>query len=280
MPRAIWAGAISFGMVAIPVKLYPATQSKTVAFNSLHESCNSRIRHKKYCEHHEQLVPDSEIVKAYEYSKDQYVIIEPEDFTTLPVTSTHTIGIAQFVDLDEIDPVYFDKTYYLEPEELGQKPYMLLREALKNSGKVAIARVSIRQKEHLACLRIYGDGVLMETMYFPDEIRDDGELNIPESADALSEQEVAMAQMLIDQLSGTFDPANTTDEFRQAVMAMIEAKLSSSVPVSATAAAPAPSTVVDLMAAIRESIELAKQGETPTIASAPAEEQPAEAVAT
>ncbi len=260
MPRAIWKGAISFGMVAIPVKLYPATGSKTVKFSMLHEPCNSRIRYKRYCEHHEEMVDDSEIVKAYEYAKDQYVVMEPSDLSELPVPSTHTIAITQFVDLTEIDPVYFDRSYYLEPETMGQKPFMLLTRALEESGKVAIAKVSIRQKEHLCCIRKFEDGVIMETMYFPDEIRDTGELEIPEGADALSDQEMAMAGMLIDQLSGEFDAGLHGDEYRVAVEHAIEAKLGAAEPLTVSPAPAAPSHVVDLMAALKASVEAAKSG--------------------
>ena len=174
--RSIWKGAVSFGLVAIPIKLYTATESKDISFVTLHSTCQNRIRQKKYCPHHETEVEQSEIVRGYQFAKDQYVVMEEGNFENLPVPSAHVIEITQFVDLAEIDPINFERTYMLEPEGVGTKPFYLLKQALESSGRVAIAKVSLRQKEHLCCLRPYGQGISMHTMYQSDEIRGTNEL--------------------------------------------------------------------------------------------------------
>ena len=256
-PRTIWKGAISFGMVAIPVKLYPATQSKSISFVTIHRTCNTRLRQKRYCPTDDVEVDLSEVVKGYEYSKDQYVVMEESDFLNLPVASTHTVDITRFVDLQAIDPMYFNRSYVLEPEAVGAKPFYLLRKALESTGRVALAKVSIRQKEHLCCLRPYDEAIVMATMYFPDEIRAFEDLDLPEEDSLVSEQELQMAVSLIDQLTGSFEPEEYHDEYRATLERAIEARLSSSEPISA-APAPTRGKVVDLMAALRDSIELAK----------------------
>ena len=254
-PRAIWKGAISFGMVAIPIRLFPATQSKSISFVQLHKTCNNRIRQRRYCEFHEQFVETSEIGRAFEYAKEQYVILEDADFQNLPVPSTHTIEIKQFVDLDEIDPVYFNTAYYIEPEGVGAKPYALLRAALDDSKKVAIGKVALRQKEQLCCLRTLDEGLVLETIFYPDEIRDQGDLELPdESVSKLTKQEMELAKTLVDQLSGKFDVTSYQDEYRNLLERVIEAKLTSSEPAIPTAAEPV-GQIGDLQAALMASIE-------------------------
>ena len=257
-PRSIWKGAISFGMVAIPVKLYPATESKSISFVTLHSSCHTRLRQKRYCSTHDAEVPLDEVTKGYEYSKDEYVAMEDSDFQNVPVPSTHTVQITQFVDLEEIEPIYFSRSYVLEPESVGMKPFYLLRKTLESTGRVAIAKVSLRQKEHLCTLRPFGEAIVMATMYFPDEIRSFDELELPQEDSLISEQELAMATSLVDQLTGRFDPGEYHDEYRSALEAAIEARLSSTEPVTAPLAA-ARGKVVDLMAALKDSIESVKQ---------------------
>ena len=200
--RSIWNGAISFGMVVIPVKLYPATDSKDISFVSLHSTCENRIRQPRFCPHHETTVESSEIIRAYEYAKDQYIKMSDSDFDDLPVPSRHTIKITQFVDLASVDPVFYDKSYSLEPQEIGVKPFYLLKQALESSGRVAIAKVSIRQKENVCLLRPFEQGLMMETMHFPDEVRGMNELNLPEEEAEFTKQEMDMAATLIDQLTG------------------------------------------------------------------------------
>ena len=262
--RAIWKGAISFGMVAIPVKIYAATDSKDIAFVTLHSTCRNRIRQRHYCPYHETIIDSSEEVRAYEYAKEQYVVMEEADFENLPVPSKHTIGISQFVQLEVIDPMFYERSYALEPEGVGVKPFYLLKKALETTGRVAIAKVSLRQKEHLCCLRPYKQGLILETMHYPDEIRGTSELYLPEEEASLSEQEVNMAVALIDQLTTEFEPEVHSDQYRFALERVIEGKLGT--PQQVTAAPPPPQGKVgDLMEALRASIEAAKQGRPVTI---------------
>ena len=255
--RSIWNGAISFGMVVIPVKLYPATDSKDISFVTLHNTCHNRIRQKRYCPYHEEEVKAGDEVRAYEYAKEQYVIMEEGDFENLPVPSKHNIEITQFVDLSVIDPMYFERSYSLEPDNIGLKPYYLLKKALETTGRVAIAKISIRQKEHLCCLRPFEQGITLETMHYPDEIRGNNELHMPEDEATLSEQEMGMAIALIDQLTGTFEPELHRDEYRAALERVIQGKLGAEEPVTA-APTPPKGKVGDLMEALRASIEATK----------------------
>lgn len=255
--RSIWNGAISFGMVVIPVKLYPATDSKDISFVNLHSTCENRIRQPRYCPHHETPVESSEIIRAYEYAKDQYIKMADSDFDDLPVPSRHNIDITQFVDLASVDPIFYDKSYSLEPQEIGVKPFYLLKQALESSGRVAIAKVSIRQKENICLLRPFEQGLMMETMHFPDEVRGMNELNLPEEEAEFTKQEMDMAATLIDQLTGEFDPALYRDEYRIALERVIEAKLTGSEPVTATPVS-SQGKVGDLMDALRASIESTK----------------------
>ena len=251
--RSIWKGAVSFGMVAIPIKLYPATESKDFSFVTLHESCHTRLRQKRYCPFHETEVEYADVVRGYEYSKDQYVIMAESDFENLQVPSSHTIDITQFVDLGDIDPINFDRSYMLEPEGVGTKPFYLLKQALENSKRVALAKVSIRQKEHLCCLRPFGSGIARHTMHYPDEISGTFDLELPEEQTAITEQEMAMATSLIDQLTGSYDPSQSRDEYREALERTIAAKLNSEQVVAAAPVA-GPANVTDLMEALRASI--------------------------
>src|SRR3954471_9106291 len=171
MPRAMWKGAISFGLVTIPVAVYPATEEKTLRFNQLHDEDMGRIRYKRVCEVDGEEVPFEHIVKGYEIEKDRYVVLTDEDFDAVPVESSRAIDIQQFVELEEIDPILFKKSYYLVPEETGAKAYALLRQALEDESKVGVAKVSFRDKEHLAGLRFKDEVLVLETMYWPDEIR-------------------------------------------------------------------------------------------------------------
>lgn len=262
--RSIWKGAVSFGMVAIPIRLYTATESKDIAFVTLHNACTSRIRQKRFCSHHEVEVEHADVVRGYEYAKDQYVVMQESDFENLPVASTHVIEITRFVDLADIDPINFERSYMLEPEGVGTKPFYLLKQALENSHRVAIAKVSLRQKEHICCLRPYEHALAMHTMHYPDEIRGTSELGLPEEQTAINEQEMAMATALIDQLTGPYDPSVYQDEYRLTLERTIEAKLTSEEPVTAAPAAPK-GKVTDLMEALRASIAAAKdQGSAKT----------------
>jgi len=245
-------------MVAIPIRLYTATESKDIAFVTLHKSCLTRLRNKRYCPFHEAEVEQEEVVRGYEYAKDQYVVVEDSDFENLPVASMHTIEILQFVNLAEVDPMQFERGYMLEPEGVGVKPFYLLKQALENTGRAAIAKVSLRQKEHICCLRPYEHAIALHTMLYPDEVRGTAELALPEEQVAITDPEMGMARMLIDQLTTSYDPTRYQDEYRTALERAIEAKLTSKEAVMAAPPAP-PGKVTDLMEALRASIAAVKQ---------------------
>lgn len=251
MPRAIWRGAISFGMVSIPVKLFTATESKDIAFRQLAADDLGRVKMLRWSPTLDREVAFDELVKGYEYAKDQYVIVDQEDFDTLPVPSKHTIQISAFVKAEEIDPVYYERTYGLEPEEAGLKPFKLLLQAMEEKDLIAIGKLAIRQKEHLCALRPHEDGIVIETLYYPDEIRDLDIVDLSEIE--VSEEEMKMAYALIDMLEKPFDPTEYHDEYRDALMDLIQAKLEGG-EIVRDESAPAPQTV-DLMAALKASIE-------------------------
>ncbi|MCY3647521.1 MAG: Ku protein [Chloroflexi bacterium] len=253
MPRAIWKGVISFGMVSIPIRLFPATESKDIGFRQLRRDTNTRVRMLRWDPVEEQEVPYEEIVKGYEYAKDRYVIVDDEDLEKLPLPTKHTIELTAFVEEAEIDPVHYEKSYYLSPEDAGIKPYSLLIRAMQAKGLIAIAKVAIRTKERLCALRARGDQLILETLYYPDEIRDPGE---SVAVDEVSEEEMEMARALIEMLEEPFDPEKYKDQYREALMTIINAKLEGQEVATPEAAAPQPA--VDLMAALRASVEAAK----------------------
>ena len=269
MPRPIWKGAITFGMISIPVKLYGATESKDLAFNTLHKECKSRLKQKRWCPVDDREVFQDEVVRAFEFTKDQYIEITEEDLEGLPIPSKHTIELTSFVKQADIDPVYFERTYYLEADQVGAKPYALLMRALKTKQVCAVAKVALRNKESLCILRA-GDAVLMlETLYYPDEIRT-AELE-PTPEVLVSPAELNMALSLVEMLEEPFDPKKYQDGYREALLAMIAAKANGQ-EVVAQPEAPLPKTV-DLMAALKASLEAAKKGKP---GSAPAREEPEE----
>jgi DNA end-binding protein Ku len=261
MPRAIWSGAISFGLVNIPVKLYSAVSRKTVRFHQLDREDNQRIQQKRVNPRTGEEVPYENLVKGYELAPDRYVVITPEELDGLEPQKTKTIDIEDFVDLSEIDPIYYDHPYYLVPDKGAEKAYKLLLEAMKESGKVAIARVVIRSKENLVAIRPL-DGVLtMETMLFGDEVvPPDGIEDIPSSDGKAktSAREVEMAKQLIDSLTAEFDPDKYRDEYRDRVLDMIERKADGQ-DVVVEAPEEEPQKVPDLMAALEASIKGAKR---------------------
>jgi len=256
----MWKGAISFGLVSIPIRVFPATEEKTLRFNQLHAKDGGRIKYQRVCSIDGEEVPYDEIVKGYEIEKDRYVMLDDEDFDAVPVESSRAIDIQEFVDISEIDPIYYKKTYYLVPEETGVKAYTLLREAMSDSSKVGIAKVSFRDKEHLAALRFAGDVFVLETMYWPDEIRE-AEFDELKQPVKLRPQEVQMAQALIESLSGEWNPEEFTDEYREALMRIVEAKASGEEIVVAEPEEEA--KVVDLMEALKASVEAAKKSSKP-----------------
>jgi DNA end-binding protein Ku len=260
MPRAMWKGAISFGLVSVPVGLYTATEEKSLRFNQLHDEDFGRIKMQRVCSKCGEMVDFEHIVKGYEYEKDKYVILTDEDFDAVPVESTRAIDIVQFVDLADIDPVYFQKSYYLVPEETGLKAYTLLRRAMQEDGRVAIAKVAFRDKEHLAALRFKDNVFVLETMFWPDEIRA-ADFEILDKQVEVRENEVQMAKSLIDNLTDAFKPEEFRDEYREALLEIVEKKAAGEeievVP------EPEPTKVVDLMEALKASVEATKKKAAP-----------------
>ncbi|HEX9123723.1 MAG TPA: Ku protein [Actinomycetota bacterium] len=263
MPRSMWKGAISFGLVTIPVAVYPVTEEKGLKFNQLHDEDGGRIRYKRVCEKDGEEVTFDHIVKGYEYEKDRYVILTDEDLDKVPVESSRAIDIQQFVDLDEIDPVLFKKSYYLVPDETGAKAYALLRRALTEENKVGVAKVSFRDKEHLAALRFKEDVFVLETMYWPDEIRA-AEFDTVGAGAKVRAQEVEMAKTLIENLTEPWNPEAYRDDYREALLEIVEKKIAGEeIEVVPEAA---PSKVVDLMEALKASVEAAKKKTPPAAA--------------
>jgi len=254
--RALWRGSISFGLVNVPVRMYAATERKSVSFRQIHRECGTPIRYEKVCPACNRKVEEDEIARGYEYEKGRFVIIEDKDLEAIPDETTRTIDIIDFVDLKEIDPVYFDHSYFLGPEETGQKAYLLLFEALRKTGKIAIAKVMIRAKQSLACLRPYGENQLViETMFYPDEVRDAGEITVSPGI-KLHENEIKMAVQLIDSLAAEFRPEKYTDEYRKALLDIIRAKVEGQ---EIKIPAPREEKVVDLMEALKASLAMVEE---------------------
>jgi len=254
MPRSIWSGVITFGLVSIPVKLYPATQDKDVSFHQLHRPDHSRIKYKKFCATEDTEVETEDIVRAFEVSKDQYVEVTDDDLEHLPLPAKHTIELSAFVKADDIDPIYFEKSYYLEPEDTGLKPYALLMKVLEKKGVTGVATIAIRNKESLCALRPHDSTLLLETLHYPDEIR---EREFKLESTAVSDRELAVAGTLVDALEETFDPGKYHDHYREALLELIASKTEGRevvTPEAESAGAP----VTDLMAALRASIEAAQ----------------------
>jgi DNA end-binding protein Ku len=271
MARSIWRGAISFGLVNVPVKLYSAVSKKTVRFNQLHEKDGSRIQLKRFCAEEDHEVPYEEIVKGYEISPGRYVVITPEELEALDPKKTRTIDIEDFVDLDEIDPLFYEHPYYLAPDTGASKPYKLLLEALKQTNKVAIARVVIRTKEYLTAIRPAGDVLTMETMLFADELIDPDVLDeLPDEDVRATEREVDMARQLIESLATGFEPEKYRDEYRERVLELIEQKASGQ-EIAMPAEPEEPAAVPDLMAALEASLAAAKGGKQKLEATAGAD---------
>jgi DNA end-binding protein Ku len=260
MPRAIWSGSISFGLLNVPVKLYSAVSRKNVSFRELRASDGSRVRHKRVAEADGEEVPYEEIVKGYEVAPDQFITITREELEELDPKKTRAIEIEDFVDLDEIDPIYFDHPYYLGPDKGAEKAYRLLVEAMEDSRKVAIARFVLRNRESLAALRPMDGVMTMATMRFADEVVSPGEIvdSVEEGDGQPAKRELDMAKSLIDSLSSDFEADKYRDEYREELLALLERKAKGEEVVSATTEAPKPTKAPDLMAALEESLAAVK----------------------
>jgi len=263
--RAIWKGAISFGLVSIPVKLYTAIEERDISFHQVHREDGGRIRYRRVCSIDGDEVPYSDIAKGYELPGGEMVVLTDEDLADLPLSTSRTVDVLSFVPLDQVDPIYFARTYYLEPEKTAAKPYVLLRDALERSGMVALVKVAIRTKESLATLRVRDGVLVLETMVWPDEVRAP-EFDFLDDGVTVRPQELSMAESLIESMAGDFDPTQYHDEYREALQQVVEAKIEGREVVEPpTEVAAETSPAVDLMAALRASVAAAKRsrGEEP-----------------
>ena len=257
MPRAIWSGSISFGLLNVPVKLYSAVSRKNVSFRELREKDGSRIRHKRVAEADGEEVSYEDIVKGYEVAPEQYVVITRDELEEIDPKKTRAIEIQDFVDLDDIDPIYFDHPYYLGPDKGAEKAYALLVKAMGDAKKVAVARFVLRNREHLAAIRPADTVLTMATMRFADEVVAPGELGddvVPEDGRKLDKREVDMAKQLIDSLTADFDPSKYHDEYREELLSLIDRKAQGKSVVEAVSEEPTPTKAPDLMAALEESL--------------------------
>jgi DNA end-binding protein Ku len=255
MPRSIWTGSISFGLVNVPVRMYSAISESDLRFHLLHEPDGGRIGYQKICKAEGDPVPDEEIVKAFEFEKDEFVVLTDEDFAAAKTEGVKTIEISDFVPYDEIDPIYFEKTYFLGPQAGGEKVYALLRDAMEQTGLAAIGKFVMRDRQHLGCLRVREGTITLEKMFFHDEVRPLDEI-APEGV-KVAKTELEMATALIEQFTGSFEPSKYEDTYRESLCGIIRAKRKGE---SVTAAKPeAEEEPTDLMAALRASVEAAKR---------------------
>ncbi|SHI36082.1 DNA end-binding protein Ku [Tessaracoccus bendigoensis DSM 12906] len=258
MPRSIWKGSISFGLVTIPVRLYGASEDKDVSFHQVHSTDGGRIRYQRVCEVCGEVVQFADIAKGFEAGDGRLAVLTDDDFANLPLSTLKTVDVVQFVAEGEVDPRYFQRSYFLEAEAVGQKPYVLLRDALARENRVAVVKVALRSRESLALIRPKDDLLLLHTMFWPDELRD-GSFAAPPAEVSVSEAEIEMAKLLIAQLEGTFDPEAYTDSYRETLLEVVEAKLAGAAVPEATDTSAPVGDVVDLMAALRASVDAAKK---------------------
>ena len=256
--KALWKGAITFGLISIPVRLYSAVSEKGLKFHLLHEEDGGRIRYQRVCAKCGKEVTWDDIVKGYEYSKDHYVQFTEDELDSVDVDSVRAIDVVAFVPLEAIDPIYFNKTYYVAPEPSGLKAYRLLQEALEAEGQVGIAKVALRDKEHLATVRLKDEVFVLETMHWPDEIREP-EFEELDKKIEVRDAEVKMARQLVQQLSDEFRPEEFQDEYRVALEALVEKKVEGEEITVAAVPEEEPTKVVDLMEALKASVEQAKK---------------------
>lgn len=259
--HTVWKGSISFGLVNIPIKLHAATENKDIKLRQLHKECHTPISYAKVCEGCKQEVKNEDIVKAYEYSKNKFVILDEEELEKLKKENEDkAVEIIDFVKLEEIDPIYFERSYFMAPDSGGGKAYSLLREALHESGKIGVAKIMIRSKEQLAIVRVYNKTLIMETIHFPDEVRSTADVpNIP-AEQTVVKKELDTALMLVEQLTTEFDPEKYKDDYRTALMELIEEKkVGNNVVTTSEKQTELPSNVTDLMSALQASLDKTKK---------------------
>src|SRR5919106_6826216 len=260
MARSMWRGAIQFGLVTIPVKLYLATESGGIGFNLLHEKDLSRIQMKIYCPVDDEVIPRSDTVRGYEWAKGKYVVITEEDLESVPLKTVRSIEITAFVDEDQAEEKgtrFVKQAYYLEPDEIGRKAFYLLKSVLEETGKVAICKIVLKDREQLAALNPFMKTILLTTLHWPDEIRSLEELNLPEDEIEIKASERRMAEQLVASMAGEFDPSEERDEYREALMKVIEAKVAGEKPEPAKKSEP--TKIADLMAALEASVAAARE---------------------
>jgi DNA end-binding protein Ku len=272
--RSIWKGSVSFGLVSIGVKLYSATEERDVSFHQVRRSDGARIRYKRVAESDGEEVAYADIAKGYQLPSGETVVLTDEDFADLPLPSARVVDVLQFVPVDQIDPIYFNKSYYLEPEKTAVKPYLLLRDALEESETAGLVKVAIRNREQLATLRVRDGVIVLETMIWPDEVREPDFAFLGEDIE-LRPQEQKMARSLLESMAGDFDPSEYTDNYREALESVISAKVEGREVVEVEEAQPNAGNVVDLMSALRASVDAAKKSRGEAPAKKPAAKKPA-----
>ncbi|HEX6870427.1 MAG TPA: Ku protein [Micromonosporaceae bacterium] len=269
--RAIWKGAVSFGLVSIGVKLYSATEEKDIRFHQVHRSDGGRIKYKRTCSVCGEEVSYDDIAKGYDLGGGEMVILTDEDFADLPLSTSRAIDVLEFVPAEQVDPILYSKAYYLEPEGVSTKPYVLLRDALTESDRVAVVKVALRQREQLATLRVREGVLVLNTMLWPDEVRQPSFDFLDEDV-SVRPQELSMATSLIDSMAGDFKPEEFTDNYRAALQQVIDAKVSGQEVVAPPEVEEAPSGAIDLMAALRASVERAKAAREAGVSAAEQDE--------
>jgi DNA end-binding protein Ku len=266
MASTVWKGHLTFGLVSFPIRLYSAARGESISFNQLHKADNSRVKQVLYCAAEDKPIPRSEIVKGFEYEKDRYIVIEDEEVKKVAPSTAKVMEIQEFVKADQVDPIYFETSYYMAPDEAGEKPYALLFDALKRTGYVGVAKVAMHNREHVVILRPGEKGVLMHTMYYQHEIRQVDEFRTDLSL--VKEKELALATSLIEALAGDFEPEKYKDNYRENLLRMIEAKKQGEEVVATPE--PQQAKVVDILEALKASLAMAKKPAASATTSEPA----------
>lgn len=251
MAASVWKGYLTFGLISIPMRLFSAARSDGIHFNQLHKECHTRVKQPLFCPVHNRIVERSEIVKGYEYEKDQYVLVEDEEIKKIAPASARTMEILEFVNLADVDPLYYETSYLAVPEEPGRKPYRLLVETMEESGRAAIAKVAMHQREYIVIIRPRAHGLTLHTMYYADEVRDVPEYGQTDDIKVKAE-EVKLAKQLVDSLSGEFEPKKYHDEYQERLKALVDAKLKGHE--VATVPEPQLAPVIDMMEALKRSL--------------------------
>ena len=265
--QTVWKGSVSFGLINVPVKMSTATKRENIAFKTLHKECNTPLKQKRYCPKCDREVAYEEVTKGYEYEPGHFVIMSEEDLDAIQVKSSKYIDIVDFIKIDEVDPIFYDKTYYLAPEKGGEKPYLILRDAMRQTGRVAVAKVTIRQKEYLCLVRLVGEALALETMFFPEEVRDTQDLGVTSVQESIQirPEEMQMAVQLVENLTAPFTPEKYKDTYREELLKVIRAKVEGREVVE-TEPVPEQENVIDLMEKLRKSVAMTEDhrpGEVP-----------------